>query len=407
MARPARLPSGIELRGDGQFRLRLRRTGLDVSETHPDLPSANAARARYLEKLAAGRGNEIAKHKTRQRQLSDTTVGDLLRQYQTDITPGKKGSHSESGRIDVLLTLPLADATLAAVVDPHASPSVLDQFIAGRLAGTWRAPVKTDTVNRELNIISHVFAVAAKKWKYTLDKNPVSLVERPKNSKPRTRRIAGEGEEKRIFEALEQCRETYLPIIVRLAVETGMRRGELLAAEWCEIDKNRRTWRVPDSKSDKPRTVALTPVALEVLDEWSEQSSGTGQVFDGVTPSAVSQAWRRARKRAGADDLRMHDLRREAVSRLFERHGLSLREVQAQAGHAAGSSQTDTYTNLDAQLLARKLDGIASAGAGLVLDLPTDLRVRLTEEAMLREVTPEHLAITLLNEVLRDRSTNQ
>lgn len=406
MARPARLPSGIELRGDGQFRLRIRRAGLDVSETHPDLPSANAARARYLELAAAGKGNEIARAKLSRRQLSETTIGDLLRRYQTDVTPGKKGADVESGRIDVLLTLPFADATLADVTDKYATPSIMEQFVIGRLDGSWRKQVTNDTVNRELNLLSHVFSVAAKNWKYAIDGNPVSLIGRPKKSKPRTRRIADESEEKRIFAAIDEARAPYLKTFVRLAVETGMRRSELVAAEWSEVDIKRRTWHIPDSKTDNPRTVALTPGAVMVLEQWQTTSgSSTGRVFAGVTGSAATQAWRRIAKRAGAVGLRMHDLRREAVSRLFERHGLDIREVQAQAGHTPGSSQTEVYTALSAQVMAKKI--WSAQAPRLALELPDELRLRLAAESERRGQEVTELVLTLLREALDSSSHDE
>jgi integrase len=107
-----------------------------------------------------------------------------------------------------------------------------------------------------------------------------------------------------------------------------MRRGELLAMEWVDVDLGARTVRITKTKNGHPRTVPLSSVAVRLL-------SGTprtdGRVFP-ITANAFRLAWERLRRRAGVIGLRFHDFRHEAVSRFFER-GLSMPEVAAVSGH--------------------------------------------------------------------------
>jgi len=79
-----------------------------------------------------------------------------------------------------------------------------------------------------------------------------------------------------------------------------------------------------------------------------------GPVFPGVTGGAVKQAFQNARKRAGIEDLRFHDLRHEAVTRLFEK-GLHPIEVASISGHK-DMRMLQRYTHLEASKLAEKLD---------------------------------------------------
>ena len=109
-----------------------------------------------------------------------------------------------------------------------------------------------------------------------------------------------------------------------MAVETGMRRGELINILWFDVDLNDRTIHIPHTKNGYERTIPLTPEAARVL----ETVPRYGTTVFPMTSNAVRLAWERLRRRAGITDLHFHDLRHEAVSRFFEK-GLSVPEVGA------------------------------------------------------------------------------
>ena len=133
-----------------------------------------------------------------------------------------------------------------------------------------------------------------------------------------------------------------------------MRRGELLALLWRDIDFDRLHAHLPDTKTGKSRTVPLSPRAYEVL--WhlgADIRPDHGRVLD-TTAEGLKQAFERARVKVGLDHFNFHDLRHEATSRLFER-GWGIMEVAHVTGHQ-DIQMLKRYTNLRASDLARKLE---------------------------------------------------
>ncbi|HYC02496.1 MAG TPA: site-specific integrase [Azospirillaceae bacterium] len=264
-------------------------------------------------------------------------VRDLLERYLRDVTVGKKGRTQEAARIQGLLKTKLAAAPLGRPLSAE-----LAKFIQQRLAS-----VSGSTVNRELNIIGHCFETARRDWGLAFE-NPVPLIRRPPNASPRDRRIKGPEEFQRISEALDSCRNPLIRPLVLFAIETGMRRSEMIRIRW-EHQKGR-TLHIPDTKTGFPRTIPLSPKAITILDEL--RSRGGAGPFP-LTAEAIKLAWKRLRDRAGAPDLNFHDLRHEAVSSFFER-GLSMPEVALISGHR-DTRMLMRYTHLRPEEVALKL----------------------------------------------------
>jgi integrase len=152
-------------------------------------------------------------------------------------------------------------------------------------------------------------------------------------------------------------RNPWLPPIVQLALETAMRQGELIRLHWEHIDLNRRTAHLPDTKNGEARTVPLSTNAIRVLRALPR--SPHGQVFPGITTEAIKRAYIRAVRRTGIEDLRFHDLRHEATTRLFE-NGLNIMEVATITGQKdlrmlRMLRMLRRYTHLKAEDLAMKL----------------------------------------------------
>ncbi|MDH3713464.1 MAG: site-specific integrase [Gammaproteobacteria bacterium] len=278
-------------------------------------------------------------------EAETTTLNELLQRYLEEITPQKKGAEPEAARVRALLKHSLTQRIVAGIrgVD-------IARYRDERLRKVCPA-----TVKRDLVIISHLFEIARKEWGIHVQ-NPVRDIKLPPHAKARERRLeaARDGEaseETRLLNACREARNPYLLPVVRLALETAMRQGELVSLRWENIDLNQRIAHLPDTKNGESRTVPLSTTATNVL--RSLPRSLSGEVFPSLTTEAVKRSYIRARRRAGLEDLRFHDLRHEATTRLFEK-GLNIMEVACVTVHK-DLRMLRRYTHLKAEDLARKL----------------------------------------------------
>ena len=202
---------------------------------------------------------------------------------------------------------------------------------------------------KELNLLSHVFEAAIKEWDRALIGNPVRQVSKPKENQLRDRRLEIE-EEKLLLKGCSQSQNPYLKHLVVVAIETAMRRGELLKLEWKNINFTDRTAYLPTTKNGSPRTVPLSARAIQELKTMPIDISG--RVFP-LSETALRGLWRRTMKRTGLENLRFHDLRHEATTRFFEL-GLNVMEVSTITGHK-DLRMLKRYTHIRASELALKL----------------------------------------------------
>lgn len=274
--------------------------------------------------------------------LESTTLGQLLKRYQREISPTKRGSVQEIQRIDVLRRHDLAYRTLVGL-----SQQDIASFRDERLQS-----VAPSTTVRELAILSHVLEVAIRDWGLPLAKNVVKLVRRPVIRNERSRRLTGD-EEQRLLDGCDGGKIPYFRTLIILAIETGMRRGEILGLHWSDISHNRRVITLALTKNGSGREVPLSQRAFDALMDWQERAPvDESRVFP-MTPGALEQAWRRLLIRVGIKQLRFHDLRHEGVSRLFER-GLNIVEVSSISGHRE-LRMLKRYTHLSADDLVARL----------------------------------------------------
>ena len=220
-------------------------------------------------------------------------LADLLRRYGEIVTPAKRGAGPERYRIRTILAHGLAQVPLNRL-----SPAAVAQYRDDRLK-----IVQPGSVRRELAILQHCLELARKEWGMPLTANPVQQITLPGTAKARDRRLEGdEGES--LVSALATTSVWYLRPLITLAIETGMRRGELLSIRWKDVDLTTPTIRILRTKNGHPRTIPLTPKAVEILSSLERKDE---RVFP-VTPNAVRLAWERLRRRAGLEDLRLHGL---------------------------------------------------------------------------------------------------
>jgi integrase len=276
----------------------------------------------------------------------ETTLLELFTRYGESVTPLKRGIRQENARIKALSQGPLAKVRADELSVRH-----IANFRDERLK-----TVTGSTVCRELNVLSSILNHAKMEWGVSVT-NPVGDIRRPAQGKARTRTLS-KAEEAKLLQALEtdtsEARNPWIKPLVELALETAMRRGELLALQWVDVDMGKRFVKLHTSKNGESREVPLSPKALEVL---SNLKRTNGAVFP-TTASAVEQSFRRAIKRASLVNFRFHDLRHSATSRLC-RLVPNVVELSRITGHKT-LGMLNRYYHVSAEELAIKLAGGAA-----------------------------------------------
>ena len=285
----------------------------------------------------------------------NTTLQAALTRYLAEISPTKSPG---SPRRETIRAKPMLDK-LGDYAIVAITPDLVAKYRDDRLA----LGKSNNTVRLELALLSHLFSVAIKEWRMGLVYNPVAAVRKPSAGTGRNRRLLPE-EERRLFTACDEASNPMLGWMVRLAISTGMRAGEIQSLCRGQVDLTKRVVRLSKTKNGTARTIPLTRLAVQVLQEALAhpiRPMNTDLVFWGEPgrdgqrrPYEYNPAWRRALKRAGIADLRFHDLRHEAVSRLVEA-GLGDQEVAAISGHKS-MQMLKRYTHLRAEDLVDRLD---------------------------------------------------
>ncbi|UEO01094.1 site-specific integrase [Acidiferrobacter thiooxydans] len=279
-------------------------------------------------------------------EAESTTLAELLVRYQEEITPQKRGAAMERSHLKVIGQDPIARCFVARITGRE-----LTAYKNRRLA-----VVAGSTLNRELNVLSHVFTVAVQEWHIHLPwGNPVRLLSRPRVDDKRDRRLVGD-ELPRLLAAAQAYGGEIGPLIT-WAIETAMRRGEIAAMRWEHLDRKARVLLIPETKTGTPRRVPLSTAALAVLDGLPRRMGHAAHNVDGrvfaMHTGSISRAFAEVCKAAGIEGLTFHDLRHEATSRLFEK-GLGLMEVASITGHKT-VQMLKRYTHLRAEDLVGRL----------------------------------------------------
>ncbi len=278
-----------------------------------------------------------------------------LERYLAEVSASKRPStaYGESRKAKALKTK-FDPYSLAAI-----TPDLVAEYRDERLA----AGKSADTVRLELALLSHLFTIAIKEWRLGLIYNPVSNIRKPAPGKGRDRRLDAD-EEKALLRACDRHSNPMLGWIVRVALYTGMRAGEIKSLTRRQVNLDNRTVHLTETKNGSARTVPLTREAVAVLRlalNNPVRPIDTDLIFFGEPgrdkvrrPYEFRPAWHRTLKQAGIKGLRFHDLRHEAVSRLVEA-GLGDQEVATISGHKS-MQMLRRYTHLRAEDLVSRLD---------------------------------------------------
>lgn len=227
---------------------------------------------------------------------------------------------------------------------------------------------KPATVNRYLSLLRHMLNWAV--GREYLDRTPFrrgnqALVKFERENNRRIRRVSPDEEQRLMTSANATVRQ-----LIVAALDTGMRRGELLSLRFGDIDWSEQVIhiRAEVSKSKKARTVPIATTRLRTLLEFlrigpdNREKAGDAFVFtrgDDASLKSFRTAWEMTRKRAKCADVRFHDLRSEYASRLVER-GVPLSQVRDLLGHCS-IVVTERY---DRQVMATLKTAVATLDDG-------------------------------------------
>ena len=271
----------------------------------------------------------------------EITLKELLLRYLKDITPAKRSKEGEKRRINKLINDPICLMSL-----DRLTSTVLAGFRDRRLKSGAR------TTQYDLVIIRHCIKTAIYEWNLDLHRNPVDYVKMPPSPRPRNRRLL-DGELERIKDASQSTQNIHVLPMILFAIETGMRRGEILGLEWQHVYLDKKTVFLPLTKNGLSREVPLTRGAITILE--AQQYQNTSKPFP-LSANAFRMAWDRLLKRANITGLRFHDLRHEAINRFFEM-GLSLPEVALISGHK-DPRMLFRYTHLKVESVTMRIQSL-------------------------------------------------
>lgn len=201
--------------------------------------------------------------------------------------------------------------------------------------------------NRVLALLSVIFEFGRKNGFLPEDHvNPARGIEKFREQK-RDRWVKPD-ELPRLIEAIEAADNIYVRAALWLYLLTGLRKHELLRAEWKDVDLERRELRLPSTKSGRTHYVPLSTAAVEAL-KGLPREEGNSYLLPGRKPGHhlvnIDIPWRKIRTAAGLEDVRLHDLRRTVGSWLATA-GHSLHIVGKILGHADVTTTAKVYAHL-------------------------------------------------------------
>jgi integrase len=248
-----------------------------------------------------------------------TSLRDLIHRYVKEVLPAMKGAKEDTIRLTAIARRDISKLALSSL-----TPELLGKHRDDRLQ-----EVCANTVIREFAYLSSVINHARREWGMHMQ-NPLADVRKPASPAGRNRILTPEEQTKLLCAVKPKGRRSrWVEPVVILALETAMRRGELLALEWRDIDLHHQTAQLHTSKNGEARTVPLSKRAISTLAHLPRHISG--KVFP-ITHYALAAAFKRAVIDIGLMDVHFHDLRHNAITSIATKLP-NLIELSAVTGH--------------------------------------------------------------------------
>lgn len=325
--------ASIRKRGPRQWEVRIRRKGYPAQFATFEFKADADKWANDVE-AEMGKGVFVSR-----KEAESTTLSEALDRFNNEFVSNYAQPSQMRSRIRMVKNSHLALKTLAAIRGKDISDYIHIREQEGR---------SSQTILHEVNLVSRVFEICSRDWGMESLSNPTKRVSKPKQGKGRTRRLE-HSEEQRLLDATSS---DFGPLIL-FAIETAMRRSEIAGIRWSHVDFKKKHVHLPKTKNGEARSVPLSPKALQILRALPRNIDGS--VFK-LQPDTITKKFSNTVKKAGLVDLRFHDLRHEATSRLFENTDLDLMEVKGITGHKS-LQMLSRYSHLRAHRLADRLAG--------------------------------------------------
>lgn len=279
----------------------------------------------------------------------DKTCGDAFDRYAKDVSSTKAGTQWETTRLHFLGKQEIDGV-------PIRSIKLVD--MTSDMLGRWRdkrlTEVESSTINRDFALLSNVFAVARREWKW-IAQSPTTDVRRPKDP-PSRDRLPTEDEIDRIClacgfdETPVSTKSQAVAVAFLFAIETAMRANEICKLQPGWIKGQVAHLPAEANKNRIKRDVPLSKRALELLSLLPDSAGGA--VF-GLTEASLDALFRKARTRAGVEGLTFHDTRHAAITRLAKK--LDVLDLARAVGHR-DLRMLQIYYNESAADIAARLD---------------------------------------------------
>lgn len=269
------------------------------------------------------------------------SLGELITRYRDEITPHKKGRDTEKYKLNFILRHKIAKVKLLSLKAKH----IID-FKKDISEG--RAP---STINKYIHYIYTVWEVAKLNWDIALPyRNPCELVKKEK-VKDKIDRILSIEEYQDLLQACTKSNLDFLSEIVEFAYITAMRFGEITKLKTSNINFEKSTALLIDTKNGETRLVPLTSRALEICQKFRFRE----KLFD-INRDKFRHYFEQACFRAKVKNFRFHDLRACAITNLFL-NGWSIAEVSVVSGHKTWS-ELKRYTRIQPDTLVSKINEV-------------------------------------------------
>ncbi len=336
--------ASIQKRGSA-YRARITREGKStISATFPTKAEALAWDSEIRAKIRLG----IYQDESELKPIRKSNFEDTANHYIKTHSIYKKSSHSEIGIIRILIkrwtTLDVAELNKSHVID------LRDELLKRGRAGS--------TINHYFNSISKIYQMLIEEWGLQVT-NPIKGLKRVPSNNGRSVRV-NQDIESLLLAGCQTIDTHLLASIIEFAIQTGMRRGEIMGLTWADIDLENRKAYLHKTKNGEVRQVPLTLRAIELLRALKKTE---GRVFP-MTFDCLRSQFKRLRNHLkhswdgyGANpfnDLRFHDFRHEALSRLSDA-GLNVIELSHISGHKT-LAMLKRYTHPSHEAIFLKLD---------------------------------------------------
>ena len=267
------------------------------------------------------------------------TLGELITRYRDEITPTKKGAKEEKYKLNFILRNKIVKCRVLSLK----TKQILE------FKNDIKETRAASTVNKYIHYIYTIWETARVQWDIALpSRNPVSLVKKEKVT-DKIDRILTPEEYQDLLVACSKSNLAFLPEIVEFAYITAMRFGEITKLRTKDINFEKSTALLLDTKNGESRLVPLTDRALEICNKFRFRE----KLFD-INRDKFRHYFEQACHRAKVKKFRFHDLRACAITNLFL-NGWSIAEVSVVSGHKTWS-ELKRYTRIKASDLIKKIN---------------------------------------------------